>query len=129
MVNKKIEEKKNNIKKYLLDEKNENEELTNDFIDNYYIYLKEETEKMNFDIDLDVKKEVCTVFTPNLIKKYKLDSEEQNERINSRINILFKDNVIGKIKEQSEFRDESLRNMSIESYEKYLNLNKSTVEK
>ena len=129
LINKKIEEKKNNIKQYLLDEKNENEELTKVFIDNYYKYLKEETEKMNSDIDLDVKKEVCTIFTPNLIKKYKLESEEQNERIDSRINILFKDNIVRKIKEQSEFRDESLRNMSVESFEKYLNLNKSTVEK
>ena len=50
------------------------------------------------------------------------------DRINSRINDLFADSVISKIHEQTKFRDESLRNMSLESYSKYDNLNKTTIE-
>ena len=57
-----------------------------------------------------------------------LESTEQVERINSRINVLFKENVISRIQEQVRFRDESLKNMSIESYKKYQNLNETTIE-
>ena len=76
----------------------------------------------------EIKKEICTNFSPKIQKKYKLDTIEQVERINSRINILFKDNVIKRMVEEIEFRDESLKNMSIESYKKYVDLNKRTVE-
>ena len=50
------------------------------------------------------------------------------ERINSRVNILFKENVISKIKDQIIFRDDSLKNMAKESFNKYLQLNDKTVE-
>ena len=52
----------------------------------------------------------------------------QIERINSRINILFRDTIIRRIKEESEFRDESLKNMSSESYNKYVDLNSKTLQ-
>ena len=59
-------------------------------------------------------------------KKYKLESVDQLDRIHSRIDILFKDNVISRIKEQTIFRDESLINMAKESLKKYIELNKNT---
>ena len=58
-----------------------------------------------------------------------MEKEEYSERIHSRINFLFKENVISRIKDQITFRDESLKNMMKESYKKYLDLDKSTVDK
>ena len=57
-----------------------------------------------------------------------LENKEQEERINSRINILFNNTIISRIKEETLFRDESLKNMCNESYNKYLDLNKRTTE-
>lgn len=128
IVNKKIEEKKKNLKnRYLLKELNE-ETVTQEYLDKYYEILNEESEILNSDLDLLLKKEICTNFFPNIIKKFKLTTKEQEERINSRINILFKDTVIRRVKEETLFRDESLKNMSIESYNKYLDLNNRTTK-
>lgn len=128
IVNAKIEEKKNKIKENFLNKKTEDEVLTQEFLDNYYEELKKETTRINEEIAISVKKEVCTEFSPKMIKKYKLESIEQSDRINSRINGLFCENILSRVKEQTEFRDESLRNMSKESYNKYLDLNKMTTE-
>ena len=128
IVNKKIEEKKTRLKDNFLNKENKEDVLSQEFLDKYYDELKNETEKINEEIEIAVKKEICTEFSPKVIKKYKLDSVEQSERINSRINGLFSENVISRVKEQTKFRDESLRNMSIESYNKYLDLNKRTAE-
>lgn len=128
IVNKKIEEKKTRLKDNFLNKENKEDVLSQEFLDKYYDELKNETEKINEEIEIAVKKEICTEFSPKVIKKYKLDSVEQSERINSRINGLFSENVISRVKEQTKFRDESLRNMSIESFKKYQELNKRTAE-
>ncbi len=127
IVNAKIEEKKVRLKENFLEQEQEEEVLTNEFLDKYYEELKKETERINEEIEVSLKKEICTEFSPKIIKKYKLESTDQMDRINSRINSLFSDNVISRLKEQTIFRDESLRNMSIESFNKYTNLNKNTV--
>lgn len=128
IVNAEIENKKNVIiNEYL--SKDTEEILTEEYLDNYYALLKEQTEIINDKIEVEVKKQISTEFTPELIKKYKLETQEQSDRINSRINILFRENIISKIKDQIIFRDESLRNMMKESYNKYVELNKSTVDK
>ena len=127
IVNNKIEEKKERIKNnFLL--KEEEGILSNEYLNNYYDELQKETEIINDEIDTELKKEICTNFSPAFIKKYQLDTEEQADRIYSRVNILFRNNIINKIQEQTRFRDESLRNMSLESYKKYQSLNESTIE-
>lgn len=128
IVNSKIENKKNRIKENFLEKEEAEDVLSDKFLDDYYTELRKETEIINEEIELELKKEICTIFSQNIIKKYKLDSVEQAERINSRINVLFCNNVISRVKEQTIFRDESLRNMSVESFNKYLNLNKSTID-
>ncbi len=125
LVNNKIEEKKQNIKTNYL---GNIEEIDDDFVEKYYEELKKETERINEDIDLLLKEEIRTQFSNDVTTKFKLDKEEQVERIHSRINVLFSDSVISKIKEQTKFRDDSLKNMAKESYEKYLDINKSTIE-
>ena len=128
IVNNKIEEKKNNIKNNFLNNNQDEEVLNEEFLSKYYEALKNETNRINNDIEVQLKEEICTVFVSELIKKYKLENSDQLERINSRINILFKDNVVSRVREQIIFRDDSLKNMTEESYKKYLDLNKKTVE-
>ena len=128
IVNAKIEEKKNNIKKNFLDSNHKEEVLSEEFLNNYFKELKNETEKINDSIELLLKEEICTIFSSNIIKKYKLENVDQLERINSRINGLFKDNIISRIKDQIIFRDDSLKNYAKESYYKYLDLTNKTVD-
>ena len=128
IVNTKIEEKKQNIKANFLEKKIEEDIISEEYLDKYYEELKKETEIINDKLELELNEEICIEFSPKLVAKYKLDSTDQLERINSRINILFKNNIISKVKSQTEFRDESLKNMFTESYNKYLELNKNTVE-
>ena len=128
IVNSKIEEKKKRIKENFLEKENEDDVLEENYVDKYYEELQKETELINQEIELEVKEEICTEFAPNIAKKYRLETVEQLDRINSRINILFKDNIISRIKEQTVFRDESLKNMAKESFEKYNELNKNTVK-
>ena len=128
IVNEEIENKKRRIEENFLTKDNKEETLDNEYLDNYYIVLKNETNIINESIEKKIAEHITIEFTPNIIKKYKLNTIEQSERIHSRINILFKDNIISRIKEQIIFRDESLKNMSQESYNKYLDLNKTTTE-
>ena len=128
IVNSKIEEKKQRIKSNFIDKENKEDIITEEFITEYYQVLINETQIINEEIEIEVKKEISTEFSPKIIKQYKLETVEQSERIHSRINVLFRDNVISRIKEQTKFRDESLKNMAYESYNKYLELNKSTIE-
>lgn len=128
IVNAKIEDKKNRLKDSFLSKDIEDDVITEEYLNNYYETLSKETETLNNELDLLLKKEICTEFFPDILRKYKLTSKEQEERINSRINILFKDTIIRRIKEESLFRDESLKNMCTESYNKYLDLNKRTTE-
>ena len=128
LVNNEIEEKKKRLKEEFLESNFDQDIITEEVIDNYYKKLKEESLTISDKIELLISEEVCTNFTLNLIKKYKLEDESQLERINSRVSVLFKNNITSRIKEQIVFRDDSLKNMAKESFNKYLNLNDKTVE-
>lgn len=126
IVNSIIEEKKNRIKENYLQKEITTEVIDEQFIKDYYDELEKETGLINDDIDIEVKKEISMSFFQELLKKYRVSTIEEQERLNSRVNILYCQTIIKRIKEQAEFRDESLKNMAKESYERYLNLNKST---
>ena len=128
IVNSKIEEKKIKIKENFLEKEISDDIVKEEYLNEYNEFLAKETEQLNEELDLLLKKEICTEFSQEIIRKYKLESKEQKERIYSRINILFTNNIIKKIQEQIKFRDESLKNMAIESYNKYISLNKQTIE-
>ena len=128
MVNNEIEQKKKRVKENFL-EKNTNEKVYGEeFLNNYFEVLTNESNTIINNIELLLKEEICTNFSVNILKKYKLENDSQLERINSRVNILFKYNFISKIKDKIIFRDDSLKNMSKESFNKYLQLNDKTVE-
>lgn len=123
IINDKIEEKKKRIKENFLEKV---EEIDDDFLNQYSAELSSETNRINNEIELELKKEIRTEFSMYVTSKYKLKTIEQDERIHSRIDILFNESVISRIKEQTIFRDDSLKNMAKESYNKYIELNKRT---
>lgn len=123
IINAKIEEKKQRIKENFLEKV---VEIDDTFLDQYSDELSSETNRINSEIELELKKEIRTEFSMHITSKYKLKTIEQEERIHSRINILFNESVISRIKEQTIFRDDSLKNMAKESYNKYIELNKRT---
>lgn len=123
IVNAKIEEKKQRIKENFLEKV---QEIDDNFLDKYSEELSSETNRINEEIELELKKEIRTEFSLYITSKYKLKTVEQDERIHSRVDILFNESVISRIKEQTVFRDDSLKNMAKESYNKYLELNKRT---
>ena len=128
VINNRIEEKTNNlINNYLQSLKDK--EILSDFLEEVSKQIDDETEKMNNDLDYSIKSKICLEFSQYITKKYKIKSEEQIERINSRINILFKDIIIKRVKEETKFRDDSLRNQIKNSYEKYRSLNENTYGK
>ncbi len=128
LVNNEIENKKNRIKESFLNSKSSEDVLNEEYLKEYFDVLSSESSKVNDKIELLLKEEICTNFSLNIIKKFKLDNNNQLERINSRVNVLFKDNVISKIKDQIIFRDDSLMNLAKESFNKYLKLNDKTLE-
>lgn len=127
IVNSKIEQKKQNLHLFFEETKSE-DFITEEYFEKYYEELSKNTKELLNLIEVELKKEICIQFTPSILAKYKLDTQEQQERLSSRINSLFTENLIRRIKEQFEFRDESLKNMCIESFERYIKLNESTVE-
>ena len=129
IINNRIEEKKVNIVEGFINDSKEKDNILSNFLEDFSKTLDDETNKMNEDLDLAIKTRICLDFSQYIIKKYDLQSEEQIERINSRINILFKDIVIKRVKDETMFRDESLRNQTKESYDKYRNLNENTYGK
>lgn len=128
IVNSKIELKKERIKESFLNKKDDEDILTEEFLNEYCEELKKESDNINQELELLLKEEIVINFSQNIIKKYKLNNTDQLDRINSRVNGLFKNNIVSKINEQIKFRDDSLKNMAKESFNKYLELNKNTIE-
>jgi len=126
LINEEIENKKQELEKYFEAElKKPTIEI--EYIEKYHEYIDEITEKISEIIEEAIKKEICTIFTANILKDYKFKKKEQKERIRTNIDSIFVERLLKKLKEEIKFRDESLKNMCNESYNKYLNLNKITL--
>ncbi len=129
IVNERIEEKKKSIRDSFFKEEVPEKIITNKFLDKYYSKLKEETESLNNDLDIKLKEKICLDFYPELVKRLKLATEDAKERLDSRINMLFKNAIITRISDETKFRDESLNNFAKESFRKYVDLNRQTINK
>lgn len=128
IVNSRIDIKMKNLKTFFQTKKTDFV-IKEDYLSEYHEELSKNTNEIIEEIEIELKKEICIEFTPKLLKKYKLNTQDQQERITSRIDMLFSDTLIRRVKEQISFRDKSLENMSRESFEKYRKLNERTIEK
>ena len=126
LVSKEIEEKKNELEKYFNKEMDSSKKIKDDYIDDYHNYIDEITKKTVEKLESEIKKEICEKFTPTILTTYSLKKKSQQERIKSRIDSIFTETLIKKVKEEIKLRDDSLKNMCNESYTRYLNLNEIT---
>lgn len=128
IVNSRIDIKMKNLNTFFQKRKTDSL-ISEEYLNEYYEELSKNTTDIVGEIEKELKKEICIEFTPNLLKKYKLNTQDQQDRVTSRIDMLFSDTLIRRVKEQISFRDKSLENMSRESFEKYKKLNERTLEK
>jgi hypothetical protein len=129
IINDRIEQKKNNIKEDFYKNEIPEKIITDKFLIKYSEKLKEETASLNDDLKVRLKEKTCLELYPDLLKRLKLNNLSAKERVNSRINILFVDAIINRVSDEAKFRDDSLNNFSKESFRKYVELNKQTLNK
>ena len=125
LISTEIETKKQELEKYF-EKELKKATIEPEYIKNYHEHIDEITTKISETIELAIRKEICIVFTPTTLRNYKFKNKAQQERIITNIDSIFVERLIKRIKEEIKFRDESLKNMCNESYNKYLNLNKIT---
>jgi len=126
LIDKEIENKKKQLEAYF-NKKLEKEVLIDaNYIDKYHKHIDGVTAKTIEDLEISIRKEINTIFTPGLLKNYAFKKEEQTDRIIRRINNIMVETTIKRIVNELKFRDDSLKNMCNESFNKYLNLNEMT---
>lgn len=128
VIEKEINRKKENIRNKYLERVKEDSRFTEEELNNYFEILKEETKVFLNNLEPIIDNEIVNVFYINVLKEHEITEEEQIERLSSRINNLFRKSILEKIKIESEFRDESLKNMAEASFKKYLSLNEQTLD-
>lgn len=126
LINNEIGNKKKQLEKYFKKELKKSTPIDTDYIDSYHKYIDEVTANAKEPIELVIRKEISTIFTPNILKDYNFNKEEQHDRIRGRIDILLVERLIKRILDEIKFRDDSLKNVCNESFIKYQNLNKIT---
>ncbi len=127
IVNDAIEDKKKLLKEYF-----ENYKKTilieEEYINKYYKVIDNTTLELSDYLETQLRIDICTLFTPAILRTFKLNNENEQERIKSRIDGLLTEVIIRRMKEEIVFRDNVLKNMCSESFKRYLELNKQTVE-
>ena len=119
--------RKEKIAKYF-DKKVDYKKIDDTYIEEFHNYIDNLTENLENDIDLKIRDEVCTKFSPELSNLYKLPDEESHEMIINYINDFYCDTIIDKIKNEVLLRNETLKNLSLEAFDRFKSMNEKTVE-
>ena len=119
--------RKEKISKYF-DKKVDYRKVDDTYIENFHKYIDDLTNDLENSIDLKVREEVCIKFSPELSKLYKLPDEDSHEMIINYINDFYCDTIIDKIKNEVSLRNETLKNLSKEAFERFKSMNEKTVE-
>ena len=119
--------RKKSIAKYF-DKKVDYKKIDDSYIEEFHKYIDDLTEELNNNIDLKIREEVCTKFSPELSKLYTLPDEESHEMIINYINDFYCDTIINKIKMEVSLRNDTLKNLSLEAFERFKSMNEKTVE-
>ncbi len=122
-----IKERKDKILNFF-DKKVDYKNITDEYIENFHKYIDESTEELESNIDLKVREEICINFSIKASLLYKLPNEEVKDQIISYINDFYCDTIIDKIKSEVLLRNETLKNLSTEAFNRFKDINKKTVE-
>ncbi len=119
--------RKESIAKYF-DKKVDYKKIDDAYIEEFHKYIDDLTEELNNNIDLKIREEICTKFCPELSNLYVLPDEESHEMIVNYINDFYCDTIISKIKNEVSLRNETLKNLSLEAFNRFKSMNEKTVE-
>ncbi|MBR4261941.1 MAG: hypothetical protein IKQ35_01070 [Bacilli bacterium] len=119
--------RKEKIAEYF-DKKVDYRKIDDSYIEEFHKYIDSLTDVLENDINLKIRDEVCTKFSPELSKLYKLPDEDSQEMIINYINDFYCDTIIDKIKNEVQLRNGTLKNLSLEAFERFKSMNEKTVE-
>lgn len=125
-----IDTKSKNNKKYI-DNSDKNSVSTKKYIKAYHKFIDENEDEFKETLKLAVREESELGIYTSLINLYPCVNEEMQQVILEKINLDFSNSLINRISSESFHRNMTLKNMSEETYQSYLNLNKqsSKIEK
>lgn len=125
-VNVVIEDKGNSSKEYV---KNHNaEKIDSKYLKSFHRHIDDTESEFEDILTLAVKQNIEVDFVNNLLKLYPCVDENMHNEMLNLINVNFCGNMINRIKSESIHRNMTLKNMTEETYKKYLELSKSSVD-
>jgi hypothetical protein len=119
--------RKDNIAKYF-DKEVDYKNIDDSYIEEFHEYIDSLTEDLENNIDLKIREEICMNFSPKLSNLYVLPDEESHEMLVNYINDFYCDMVVNKINNEVSLRNETLKNLSREAFDRFKSMNEKTVE-
>lgn len=121
-----IEERKNQISSFF-NQENDVTKITDDYLTDYHNHIDNLTETLKNNAEIKAREEICTNFSQDIIKLYKLPNKYSKEKLLEYINKSYCNSIIEKIVSESILRNSTLKNLSKEAFERFKSMNEKTV--
>lgn len=102
--------------------------ITDDYLDDYHSHIDNLTTSFDDEIEISLREEICTNFSNQIVKSYKMPEETSKEQLLEYINKSYCNNLIEKIESETNLRNTTLKNLSKEAFERFKSMNEKTVE-
>lgn len=119
-----IEDKYLMNKKYI--EENQKSSVTKSYLKNYQDHIDNSEKSFEDSLNLGIKEVTEINFYNSLVSIYPCSNEEMQFDLLDAVNIQFTNNLINRISEESKHRNRTLKNISDETYTKYLEIRKKS---
>ena len=123
-----IDEKRDKNKNYVSNQENQSSN-TKKFLKEYSKQIDDNELPFEENLNLAIKEETEVSLYNKLMNAYSCVNEEMHQDILTTININFSQTLFNRISGESLHRNQTLKNMAEETYKKYLDLDKSRIEK
>jgi hypothetical protein len=104
----------------------QNKKKNKSFLKDYHKEIDSNEEAFNAALTLVVNESAEIGLYKSLVSLYQCSSEEMQQDLLKAINVEFSRTIISRIVEQNKYRSMTLKNMSSESFDKYLEISKKT---
>lgn len=102
--------------------------INDDYLDDYHSHIDNLTTSFDDEIEISLREEICTNFSNQIVKSYKMPEETSKEQLLEYINKSYCNNLIEKIESETNLRNTTLKNLSKEAFERFKSMNEKTVE-
>ncbi len=119
--------RKNKIAEYL-DRDVDFSKIDDKYIEDFHKYINDLTDELDSNVEVALREEICVNFSPKLSVIYKLHDIESKDNLVDYINNSYCETIIDKIKSEVRLRNETLKNLSLEAFERFKSMNEKTVE-